>query len=183
MAVLRRPCVWLLPPKGVALLPVLGTSRCRYFSTHPASSHFSRMLAPTPCPHCSRAASPVRGRHLTAHPVTASHGAFSPFLSPLWLLRQPFQLRFTPDCRGGTAPAGSGIPMWSDAMSRFIQGDCEQVMSGFPANAVDFILTAPLISSVLPTVPGGLSPMTNKGTGYCLSVKKCSGCSNPTAWP
>jgi len=28
-------------------------------------------------------------------------------------------------------------------MSRFIQGDCEQVMSGFPSNAVDFILTDP----------------------------------------
>lgn len=28
-------------------------------------------------------------------------------------------------------------------MSRFIQGDCEQVMSGFPANAVDLILTDP----------------------------------------
>ncbi|KQN57261.1 DNA methyltransferase [Serratia sp. Leaf51] len=28
-------------------------------------------------------------------------------------------------------------------MSRFIQGDCEQIMSGFPANAVDFILTDP----------------------------------------
>lgn len=33
--------------------------------------------------------------------------------------------------------------MWSHAMSRFIQGDCEQVMSGFPSNAVDFILTDP----------------------------------------
>lgn len=28
-------------------------------------------------------------------------------------------------------------------MSRFIQGDCEQVMSGFPANAVNLILTDP----------------------------------------
>ena len=28
-------------------------------------------------------------------------------------------------------------------MSRFIQGDCEQVMSGFPSSAVDFILTDP----------------------------------------
>ena len=38
-------------------------------------------------------------------------------------------------------------------MSRFILGDCVQVMSRFPARAVDFILTDPPYRLAIRTVP------------------------------
>jgi site-specific DNA-methyltransferase (adenine-specific) len=45
-------------------------------------------------------------------------------------------------------------------MSRYILGDCVQVMSRFPARAVDFILTDPRIWLALRTVPAALWPGT-----------------------
>lgn len=68
-------------------------------------------------------------------------------------------------------------------MSRYILGDSVQVMAGYPANSIDFILTDPLISLVIPTAVATALPMTKKMTGCCgrRSVK-CSGCPSPTVW-
>ncbi len=44
----------------------------------------------------------------------------------------------------GTAPAGSGILCeQGEIMSRFVHGDCISVMSGFPTDCIDLIVTDP----------------------------------------
>lgn len=56
-------------------------------------------------------------------------------------------------------------------MSRYIQGNCEQVLSGFPSNAVDFILTDPpyLVGF---TDRSGRSIANDKQSDWLLPVSK-----------
>ena len=60
-------------------------------------------------------------------------------------------------------------------MSRFILGDCVQVMSRFPARAVDFILTDPPYRLAIRTVPAA-PPGTTLPNGSSPPVMKCTAC-------
>ncbi len=59
-------------------------------------------------------------------------------------------------------------------MSRFILGNCIDIMAGFPDRAVDFILADPRIWSVFVTVPGALLPATKPMNGSSLPAMRCS---------
>lgn len=61
-------------------------------------------------------------------------------------------------------------------MSRFIQGNCIQIMSGFPDKAVDFILTDPPYLVDLRTAPGAPLPATGPTSGYSPPVMRCTAC-------
>jgi site-specific DNA-methyltransferase (adenine-specific) len=61
-------------------------------------------------------------------------------------------------------------------MSRFILGDCVQVMSRFPARAVDFILTDPPYLVGYKDRTGRTWPGTTLPNGSSPPVMKCTAC-------
>ena len=59
-------------------------------------------------------------------------------------------------------------------MSRFITGNCVDIMAGFPDRAVDFILTDPRIWSVSVTVPAEVLLATKPTNGCNLPAMRCT---------
>jgi hypothetical protein len=65
-------------------------------------------------------------------------------------------------------------------MSRFILGNCIDIMGGFPDRAVDFILTDPRTWSASVTVPAAPSPATKLTNGFSLPAIRCTAYSKRT---
>lgn len=65
-------------------------------------------------------------------------------------------------------------------MSRFILGNCVDIMSGFPERAVDFILTDPRIWSGSVTVPAAVLPVTKPMNGSNQPAMRCIASSKKT---
>ncbi|KDT78389.1 putative adenine-specific DNA methylase [Escherichia coli 3-373-03_S1_C2] len=67
-------------------------------------------------------------------------------------------------------------------MSRFVLGNCIDVMARIPDNAIDFILTAPprRTSSVFVTVSGAPLPVMLMMTGCNLPAMRCTAYSKKT---
>jgi len=61
-------------------------------------------------------------------------------------------------------------------MSRFIQGNCVHIMSGFPDNAVDFILTDPPYLVGFRDRLGVPSPAIKPMNGCNLPAMRCIAC-------
>ena len=61
-------------------------------------------------------------------------------------------------------------------MSRFVLGNCIDVMARIPDNAIDFMSPTRHISSVSVTVPGAPSPAIKPMSGCNRPVMKCSAC-------
>ncbi len=59
-------------------------------------------------------------------------------------------------------------------MSRFVLGNCIDVMARIPDNAIDFILTDPPYLSVSVTVPGAPLPVMLMMTGCNLPAMRCT---------
>lgn len=59
-------------------------------------------------------------------------------------------------------------------MSRFVLGNCIDVMARIPDNAIDFILTDPPYLVGFVTVPGAPSPAIKPMSGCNRPVMKCS---------
>lgn len=65
-------------------------------------------------------------------------------------------------------------------MSRFILGNCVNIMASFPDRAVDFILTDPRIWSGFVTVPAAVLPVTKPTNGSSLPAMRCIASSKKT---
>nr|ULG18964.1 DNA methylase [Serratia proteamaculans] len=61
-------------------------------------------------------------------------------------------------------------------MSRFLLGNCVQIMSEFPDNAVDFILTDPHTLLISVIVAGDPLPETKPVNGFSLRAMRCFAC-------
>ncbi len=61
-------------------------------------------------------------------------------------------------------------------MSRFILGNCVHIMSGFPDNAVDFILTDPPYLVGFRDRQGVPSPVTKPMNGCNPPAMRCIAC-------
>lgn len=109
------------------------------------------------------------------HPLPAVRGTFNPLRR---LVRLPVSPLFAPlfaRLCGGHGTTGGTLKLRSITLSRFISGDCVQLMSGFPNYSIDFILTDPLYLVGFKNRRGrSIANNVNDECGGCQRASRCS---------